>query len=140
MWLDLRSHLIETEQKMQGKEMIERDRVFRLIYGVIERLNEQRKPDERIKGDSDSVLMGSGGSLDSLGLVNLIVATEEAVEQEFGTPITLSENMEYGDERSPFHTISSLADHMMLLLGESRNDENEPSRFIDFRFHNKNSG
>lgn len=120
--------------------MIERDRVFRLIYGVIERLNEQRKPDERIKRNADSVLMGSGGSLDSLGLVNLIVATEEAVEQEFGTPITLSENMEYGDERSPFHTINSLADHMMFLLGESRNDENEPSRFIDFRFHNKNSG
>ena len=101
-----------------GKCMIERAAVLKLIYGVIDKLNKQRKHESIIVKDPATALLGSAGSLDSLSFIHFVVAVEEAIEQEFQTSITLTEEHDLADEESPFRTIGSLADRVVLLLEE----------------------
>jgi len=61
-------------------------------------------------------LFGQGGKLDSLGLVNLIVAVEAMVEDELDVTITLADEKAMSMKNSPFRTIQTLADYINLLI------------------------
>jgi len=66
--------------------------------------------------------LGSSSKLDSLGLINIIVAVENNIENEFDTTITLADERAMSQENSPFRTVGSLADYIELLLEEKLND------------------
>ena len=68
--------------------------------------------------DESFALYGKNGVLDSLGLVNLIVAVEQAVEDRFDCSITLADERALSQENSPFATVRSLAEYLSLLLHE----------------------
>ena len=70
----------------------------------------------------DSVIYGDNSPLDSLGLVSLIVAVEQTMEDEFGSTITLADEKAMSLENSPFRSVSSLADYIEKLLEENLND------------------
>lgn len=95
------------------------ERVKKTILCVIDELNEQWPEDERIEKSGETILYGESGRLDSVGLVNLIVAAEEAIEMEFGAPITLADERAMSLESNPFETISSLVDYIAHVLEES---------------------
>ena len=57
------------------------DAVLAAVYEAVDRLNEMSPPDRRVPKNPDTRLVGSGGYLDSLGAVNLIVETEQAERQ-----------------------------------------------------------
>ena len=63
-------------------------------------------------------LFGRRGVFDSLGLVAAIVAVEEAIEGEVGIGVTLADERAMSQKRSPFLTISSLADYARRLIEE----------------------
>jgi hypothetical protein len=46
---------------------------------------------QRIPLDLGAVIMGEGGSLDSLGIANFIVGVEEELEHAFGRSVPLSD-------------------------------------------------
>lgn len=82
---------------------------------LLEALNELReegghKPITEV--DSELVLYGEGGILDSLGLVSLIVDLESRVEEETGRVVTLADDRAMSARRSPFRTMGSLAEHL----------------------------
>ena len=54
--------------------MSNRERIIRLIYEAIDEFNLQHPPEERLEKSAESVLFGPSGRLDSLGLVDLILA------------------------------------------------------------------
>ena len=66
--------------------------------------------------------MGQGSKLDSLGLINLIVAVEQNVEDKFDITITLADERAMSQEISPFRTVGSLADYIEMILVENKND------------------
>jgi D-alanine--poly(phosphoribitol) ligase subunit 2 len=68
---------------------------------------------------ADAGLYGPGGTLDSLALVRLIVAIEMAVEDRFGTPVTLANERAMSQKRSPFLTVGSLAAYIEELLTDA---------------------
>jgi len=68
----------------------------------------------------DSVLYGPDAVIDSLGLVNLILAVEREVEDEFDQAITIADERALSMSQSPFRTIESLARYVENLLKESR--------------------
>ena len=70
---------------------------------------------------SQTVIFGKASHLDSLGLVNLIVSLEEAVNDEFNLEIILADERAMSLESSPFRTVSTLADYILLLLREKEN-------------------
>jgi acyl carrier protein len=70
----------------------------------------------------DQRLYGKDGALDSLGVVNLIVAVEEAVEDELGELITLADERAMSQKRSPFRSIETLVDYIAILVDEGEAD------------------
>jgi D-alanine--poly(phosphoribitol) ligase subunit 2 len=96
-------------------------KVIEVINKSIDELNNQVDCDLRLEKSINTALMGSGGKLDSLGLINLIIAIEQNIEDEFDTSITLADERAMSQEHSPFKTVGSLADYIEMLLEEKLN-------------------
>ncbi len=56
---------------------------------------------------------------DSLGLVSLVVAAEESIEDTYGVNISLADERAMSQSKSPFRTIGTLAEYASQLIGES---------------------
>jgi len=65
-------------------------------------------------------LAGDFGRLDSAGLINLIVLTEQKTAQELGRTILLTDERTMSQINAVFRTLGSLADYIHLLLNEKR--------------------
>ena len=78
------------------------DDLFTTVLECMTVLNEQRLPDQRVVLESESVLVGDGGVLDSLALVSLLVMIEENVEDKFGGTCSLVDSVfnENSEDRS----------------------------------------
>ena len=72
---------------------------------------------DKIENESTE-LFGRDGILDSMGLVNLVVALEEVIQERYGVAITLADERAMSKSESPFRTISSLDEHIKGLLRE----------------------
>ena len=99
-----------------------KERMFELIYQSIDELNEQYEQEQKLEKSLDTILMGKGSKLDSLGLVNLVVSVETAIEDEFDITITLADDRAMSQKHSPFRTVGSLSEYIEMLLKEKLND------------------
>ena len=59
----------------------------------------------------DTLLFGESGLLDSVGLVSLIVAIEQEIENDLGVSIVLADERAMSQKNSPFRSIGALADY-----------------------------
>lgn len=97
-----------------------------LITEIVVRLckehNEIAEPERLINLSESGAarLYGRQGVLDSLGLVSLLAGIELALEEECGIQITLADERAFSQVRSPFRTVSSLAEYIHGLCGGSR--------------------
>jgi hypothetical protein len=66
-------------------------RVERLLYEAVDEVNLGLGADERLQKSPDVVLVGDAGRLDSLGLINFIVAAERRLQTEFQAGVSLTE-------------------------------------------------
>lgn len=74
---------------------------------------------EIIRNDPELRLFGRDGVLDSLGLVSLVVAVEQQVEEVFRKHVVLVSDRAMSRSESPFRTLGSLADYVVEILSES---------------------
>lgn len=95
-----------------------KQRVVDVIYRAADDFNAEWEPEARITHSLDSLLFGRGGSLDSLGLVNFIVAVEQRLERELGVSLTLADERALAQETNPFSSIGALADYVCSRVGE----------------------
>ena len=74
-----------------------------------------------LSGDfsADTVLFGRDGVFDSLGLVSLVLAVEEAVQDRFGLAVTLADQRAMSWSTSPFRDARSLAAYTRTLIEEA---------------------
>tara|TARA_B100000686_G_C15842968_1_gene503557 strand:+ start:150 stop:455 length:306 start_codon:yes stop_codon:yes gene_type:complete len=77
---------------------------------------------EEIVFNENTVIYGCNSPLDSFALVNLLVAVEQNIEDEFDITIVLADDRAMSLEKSPFRTVISLADYIETLLREQLND------------------
>lgn len=61
-------------------------------------------------------LFGESGLLDSVGLVSLVVAVEQTIEDEFGVTMSLADERAMAQRKSPYRTIATLAAYAQKLL------------------------
>jgi acyl carrier protein len=80
-----------------------------LVYDAIDIVNEQIVSGTKIGKTENTVLLGEEGTIDSLSLVNLVVAVEEIVLDRLGKAITLVDEETFTDESRPLATVGSLA-------------------------------
>ena len=98
-----------------------RKKIRKIIISTINTMNENLDEAIQVKDGLDTVLYGNGGKLDSLDLINLIVAVEQNIEDEFDVPVTLADERAMTQEHRPFRTVESLLDYLEVLLGEMLN-------------------
>jgi len=94
------------------------DDITQMLFNVIDELNQLRPREEHLKKDLATPLAGDFGRLDSAGLINLIVMTEQRTAQELGRPILLTDERTMSRINEVFRTLGSLADYIHLLLNE----------------------
>ena len=96
--------------------------IIDLIFDTIDKFNNEYSDEIQLEKSSHTALLGRGSKLDSLGLINLIVAVEQNVEDKFDITITLADERAMSQEISPFRTVGSLADYIEMILVENKND------------------
>lgn len=99
--------------------MVDRAQVVAAVLSAIEELNQDFPSSAPIEPAPDTVLFGRGSRLDSLGLVNLIVAVEGSLADELGVEITLADEKAMSQASSPFRTVDTLVDFIVMRLEEN---------------------
>ncbi len=87
------------------------NQIITLINESLEELQGQLGYQINLDQGPETRLYGRKGALDSLGLVSLIVALEQALEDEFQVTVALADERAMSQARSPFRTIGSLAEY-----------------------------
>ncbi len=98
--------------------MSDNEKFIQAIFVTIDEVNEQLPEEQRLTKSIDTVLFGESGKLDSLGLVNLIVATEQRLEELFEVSLTLADEKAISQKNSPFRTVGTLAEYISKLMEE----------------------
>ena len=100
--------------------MPSRETILRTIFQAVDDYNAGESENHRVDKSEAVVLLGTDGRLDSLGLVNLIVAVEQRLEEDFGVAVTLADEKAFSRKHSPFRTLGSLTDYVAdVLEGDS---------------------
>ena len=84
-----------------------------IIKLIIDTASELGEDEIGIAGglSEDTVLFGKDGVLDSMGLVTLIIAVEQAIEDRYDTSAGLADEKAMSQSRSPYRSVASLADY-----------------------------
>ena len=93
-------------------------RVAAAVFKAVDELNKQLPKDLRLDKRENTALAGESGKLDSLAFVNLIVITEQKIEEEFSVSVNLTDELLFSSDNSPFETIGSFIDQVSLLVTE----------------------
>jgi acyl carrier protein len=95
-----------------------RQKIVDLIIEIADELGED---EIGIEGGlkEDSVLFGKDGALDSMGLVTLIVAVEQAIEDRFDVSSGLADEKAMSQANSPYRSVATLADYAAAQIEES---------------------
>ena len=99
-----------------------KEKVSQSIFKAIDELNEQLPPEQNLEKSIETRIIGKGGKLDSVGLVNLIVAVEQMIEDEFEVPMTLADERAMSQNQSPFRTVRTLAEYIAMLIEENNSE------------------
>ncbi len=83
--------------------------ILDVIYGCADEVNRQLPAGAKLAKSPETVLVGESGALDSLGLITLLVAVEEALEAKFGLHCSLLEEENLVDPDGPYHSIDGLS-------------------------------
>ena len=98
--------------------MVSNDEILNAIFNAVDEINEQLASNQTIDKTVEEELFGKKGKLDSLGLVNFIVSTEQNIEDSFDIHITLTDERAMSMQNSPFRTIGTLNDYIKVLIKE----------------------
>jgi len=98
------------------------EKVLEVIFQSVDAVNRLLAPEKQLKKSVDTPLTGSAADLDSLGLVSLVLLTEEHVRAEFGLTIDLADRRAVSEQVNPYRTIGTLCDYVVRLLNEKSND------------------
>ena len=98
------------------------DKILTSIYKAIDIVNPNLTSEMKLEKSQETILFGENGKLDSLGLVNFIVAIEGEMADAFGVEITLADEKAMSQKNSPFKNIDNLAKYIDTLI-ENKSDE-----------------
>ncbi|MEM8935004.1 MAG: hypothetical protein AAGC77_01195 [Pseudomonadota bacterium] len=81
------------------------------IYAAIDEINETLEDGQRLDKSPNEIIFGDGGKVDSVGLVNLVMATEQQLYDLAGQEVLLASEAAMSRKRSPYRSVDALADY-----------------------------
>ena len=94
------------------------ERVLDVTLQAVRGLGEELDNDALRQASAGTALYGSGGALDSVGLVTLVSEVEQRLADAFGKDIVLADERAMSRSRSPFQSVGALADYAAERLAE----------------------
>jgi len=91
------------------------------LLKAVDEVNQGLPANKRVPREQHAVLFGMHAEVDSLVLINLVIVAERTIESDFGRTISLADERALLEEKSPFRSISSMADYVAKLLREESN-------------------
>jgi acyl carrier protein len=88
-----------------------------VVFRAIDHVNELLPDSSAVEKSPDEPLAGVGSKLDSMGIVNLIVAVEEEVVRQCGAQISLADLRGNGAS-DPLETVGSLVRYLQGALAK----------------------
>lgn len=101
--------------------MLSRDEILQAVFNAIDEVNALSPQEVRLKKSGDAPLFGPKGNLDSLGLINLMVATERELEGQSGIQVNIANEGAMSRPNEVFQTINTLVDYIDGLLNKDGN-------------------
>ena len=92
------------------------NQIKEMLFKVVEEINENFDKDQQLKLSTETVLLGKEGNVDSILLVNLVVAIEQRIEDEFDIEVNLADERALFEKESPFRTIGTLIDYISQII------------------------
>jgi acyl carrier protein len=89
-----------------------RTAILSAVLEAIRDTNAVLPPDALLEVSEDATLLEPSGRLDSLGLVNLLVAVETRCQAAAGRPVSLTDAIVAPPDESPFRTVRTLVAHI----------------------------
>lgn len=90
---------------------IERTNALQAIYNAIDELNPQLDEAKQLAPSEETLIFGEGAPLDSLELVNLVMAVEQHIMDVSGDELVLASESAMSRKRSPYRSVGALADY-----------------------------
>ena len=88
------------------------------VYAALAEFNASESA--RVAPDPGTVLLGAGGAVDSLGLVRLVMLVERRAQDDFGVPVSLTDEKAMSQRNSPFRSVGALIEYLTAQLAEPR--------------------
>ena len=88
-----------------------KDELAKMIIEIAGELREEEEIEITDELRADTPLFGEDGLLDSMGLVSLVIAVEQAIEEQFERRVSLADEKALSQSNSPYRTVNSLADY-----------------------------
>jgi hypothetical protein len=98
--------------------MSKKDAVESIIVEALTTLNKERGSDEQIDITPGTALFGPDALLNSLELVSVMVDIETLSADQFGQPVSLTDDKAMERDPVPFLSVSTLTAYILELLGE----------------------
>src|SRR5204863_1498076 len=95
-----------------------KDQVKNVLFAAIDALNEQLPPESRLEKNSDTVLLGKDGKLDSVGFINLIVLIEEKFQEQLGVSLSMTDELDASQatQNGVFDRVDTLIERLNTLV------------------------
>ena len=96
--------------------MITKGEILVVLFLCLVSINEEYGV--TIPTELNSELLGPNSEIDSILLVNFIVAVEESIEKIVGEYVPIADERAFSLEESPFRSVESLCDHIYSIIKE----------------------
>jgi acyl carrier protein len=94
--------------------MSPREQVLKMVYDVLDELNEARAARDRIPKEPDTPLVG--GRLDSLGVVTLVTGVDERFQEAHGVDIGVLDLVAAPPQNSSLRSVGTFVDYLIRKL------------------------
>ena len=86
------------------------DHVLEFLLETLGALKKENEIPEDVTFHSDFPLIGDGAAMDSRALVELLIALEDFLDEQYGTPFDWTSDKAMSAKHSPFRTPRTLAE------------------------------
>lgn len=96
---------------VEGTEMDTIDELTALIIENARQIAAEQDIEADAGVDAGTRLFGEDGLFDSMALVSLVVAVEQAIEEKYGVAVSLADEKALSQRNSPYRTVATLAQY-----------------------------
>lgn len=87
------------------------NQLLEIVVNTTRQIVAEQGLDAGVNIDAQTRLFGDGGLLDSMALVSLVIAVEQAIEEQFGKNVGLADEKALSQRNSPYRSVASLVEY-----------------------------